>query len=182
MQTSVISLLTGLLAKVVELSGFEIGGGTGCATARDFHIRTSNIVSASAPAKTANGMIQATRLKPVVVGAANTVLPYFCTKLCSTRESLSPRSMPAISSLRMRSEYVQPTWLHSSKIWLQPHMHIRPCPSLLKRASVSAPKKVMASSATRTTWAMRSFEFRVSSFKLGTSKFQIVIPKGGGNF
>jgi hypothetical protein len=62
------------------------------------------MASASAAAKTANGMIQATRLKPVVVGADSTVLPYFCTKLCRTSESLSPRSMPVVSSLRMRSE------------------------------------------------------------------------------
>src|SRR5271157_1310310 len=82
----------------------SLGCGTGCASARDFHRRTCHTVSASAAAKTANGMIQATRLKPVVVGAASTVLPYFCTKLCSTSESLSPRSRPAISSLRMRSE------------------------------------------------------------------------------
>ncbi len=53
------------------------------------------MASTSAAAKTANGMIQATRLKPVVVGAASTVAPYFCTKLCSTSESLSPRSRPA---------------------------------------------------------------------------------------
>src|ERR1019366_7700374 len=79
-------------------------GATGCATARDFPRRTSQTVSTSAAAENANGMIHATRLNPVVVGADNTVLPYFCTKLCSTSESLSPRSMAAVSSLRMRSE------------------------------------------------------------------------------
>ncbi len=68
-----------------------------------------------ASANTANGMIHATMLKPLSVGADSTVLPYFCTKLCKMSESLSPRSRPAVSSLRMRSEYAQPTWLHSSK-------------------------------------------------------------------
>jgi hypothetical protein len=50
-------------------------------------------------------------------------LPYFCTKLCSTSESLSARSIAAASSPRVRSEYAQPTWLHSSNIWLQTHAH-----------------------------------------------------------
>ena len=76
---------------------------------RDFHARTSHTVKTIAPANTANGIIQATRLNPVFVGAASTVLPYFCTSDCSTSESLSPRSSPTVSSSRMRVEYVQPT-------------------------------------------------------------------------
>src|SRR5664279_4501276 len=54
-------------------------------------------------------------------------------------------------------------------------MHIRPCPSLLKRASSPAPRKAMASSAIRRIWAMRSFGFRVSSFKF---KYQRSCLKG----
>ena len=45
-------------------------------------------------ASATNGMIQAMRLKPVAVGAASIVAPYFWTKLCRTRSSLSPRSIP----------------------------------------------------------------------------------------
>ena len=87
-------------------------------------------------------MIHAVRSKPVVVGAARTVGPYFCTKDCSTRLSLSPRVTAAMSSLRMPSESGQPTWLHSSRIWLQPQMHISWWPSSLKRVAGSpAPAK-----------------------------------------
>ena len=49
-------------------------------------------------------MIHAVRSKPLPVGAARTVGPYFCTKDCSTRLSLSPRVTAAMSSLRMPSE------------------------------------------------------------------------------
>ena len=41
-------------------------------------------------------MIHAVRSKPVVVGAASTVGPYFCTNACSTRLSLSPRVTAAM--------------------------------------------------------------------------------------
>ena len=43
-----------------------------------------------------NGMIHATRPKPVVLGAATTVVPYFCMNDCRARSSLSPRSSAAI--------------------------------------------------------------------------------------
>ena len=51
-----------------------------------------------------DGMIHATRLKPALVGAAMTVVPYFWTNPCRVRSSLSPRSTAAMSSARMRSE------------------------------------------------------------------------------
>src|SRR5512146_3223716 len=94
-------------------------------------------------------MIHATRLKPVVVGAASTTLPYFCTKPCRIRSSLSPRFMAAINSVRILSDDGQPTWLHSSNTWPQPQVHISLCPRLLKRALLSpAPSSRNASIAT----------------------------------
>src|SRR3989442_373788 len=61
---------------------------------------------------------------------------------CRTRSSLSARDKADESSPRIRSEYRQPTWLHSSSTWLQPQTHIILWPSALKRASSSpAPRK-----------------------------------------
>src|SRR5208282_5286862 len=81
--------------------------------------------------------------KPCMVGAASTVGPYFWTKPCSTRLSLSPRVSEAMSSLRMPSEAGQPTWLHSRRIWLQPQMHIIWWPISVKRVAGSeVPRRV----------------------------------------
>src|ERR1022692_1899648 len=79
---------------------------------RFFQERITRTTMLSPSASATKGTIHAVRSKPVLVGAASTVGPYFCTKDCSTRLSLSPRPMAAISSLRMPSESGQPTWLH----------------------------------------------------------------------
>src|ERR1017187_9443418 len=89
---------------------------------RFFQERITSTTKPKPKISAAKGMIYAARLKPFVVGAARTVGPYFCTKLCSTRLSLSPRETAAMSSLRMPSEAGQPTRLHSRRIWLQPQM------------------------------------------------------------
>src|ERR1041385_3796594 len=86
-------------------SGMATAGTAG----RCFQARTIPIVSRMPPLNAANGMIQAMRLKPVVVGAARTVVPYFCTKAWRMSSSLSQSFSPAVSSFRMRSLYVQPT-------------------------------------------------------------------------
>src|SRR6202011_1866989 len=61
------------------------------------HARTIKMVVSKPKTRARNGMIHATRLKPVPVGAASTVGPYFCTKSCNVRSSFSPRSRPAMS-------------------------------------------------------------------------------------
>src|SRR5947209_7216031 len=77
-------------------------------------------------------------------------------KACVIRSSLSPRSSAAISSVRMRSEYWQPTWLHSSRIWPQPQTHIMWCPSDWNRASWSpAPIRARMAAERSATWAVR---------------------------
>src|SRR5215472_13960813 len=76
---------------------------------RAFQARTIRTRVAMPASRAAKGMIQATRPKPEVLGAATTVVPYFCTNDCSVKSSLSPRSSAAASSTRMRSEYWQPT-------------------------------------------------------------------------
>src|SRR5580658_10430694 len=110
---------------------------------RFFQARITSTTSPKPKNSAANGMIYAARSKPLAVGAARTVGPYFCTKLCSTRLSLSPRETAAMSSLRMPSEAGQPTWLHSRRIWLQPQIHIIWWPISLKRLAGSpAPRRV----------------------------------------
>src|SRR5271170_6552019 len=89
-----------------------------------------------------------------MVGAASTVGPYFCTKACSTRLSLSPRETASMSSLRMPSEAGQPTWLHSRRIWLQPQMHIIWWPISVKRLAGSpAPTEAKTAAHSRRVWA-----------------------------
>jgi len=110
---------------------------------RFFQARITNTATDSPRKSMTKGTIQAVRLKPAVVGAASTVGPYFWTKACDTRLSLSPRMTCAMSSLRMPSEAGQPTWLHSRRIWLQPQMHINWWPSSVNRVAGSpAPAKM----------------------------------------
>src|SRR5262252_5092561 len=97
-------------------------------------------------------MTHATRPNPLVAGAATTVVPYCCTNDCRIRSSLSPRFREASNSPRILSEYWQPTWLHSSRIWLQPQTHIMRWPRSLKRAeSPPAPRNPKTPTTSRTT-------------------------------
>ena len=57
---------------------------------RFFQARTMNTTDANPAISATKGMIHATRPKPVVLGAATTVVPYFCMKDCRMRSSLSP--------------------------------------------------------------------------------------------
>src|SRR5580704_588892 len=117
---------------------------------RFFQERMTSTTRPKPKNRAAKGMIYAARSKPFVVGAARTVGPYFWTKACSTRLSLSPRETAAISSLRMPSESGQPTWLHSRRIWLQPQMHIIWWPISVKRVAGSpAPRKAKMASDRR---------------------------------
>src|SRR5579864_2204541 len=113
---------------------------------RFFQERITRTTMLSPRARATKGTIHAVRSKPFAVGAASTVGPYFCTKDCSTRLSLSPRLTAVISSLRMPSDEGQPTWLHSRRIWPQLQMHIIWWPSSLKRVAGS-PAPVRAKTA-----------------------------------
>src|SRR5580704_19665249 len=120
---------------------------------RFFQERMTSTTRPKPKNRAAKGMIYAARSKPFVVGAARTVGPYFWTKACSTRLSLSPRETAAISSLRMPSESGQPTWLHSRRIWLQPQMHIIWWPISLKRVAGSpAPRKAKTAAQSTSVW------------------------------
>src|ERR1039458_7871193 len=111
-------------------------------------------------ANATKGMIQATRLKPVAVGAAITVGPYSCTKPCRMRSSLLPLSSAASSWLRILSEDWQPTWLHSSKTWPHPQVHIMRWPRSLKRAESSpAPMKRKTAAVRTRAWIARRVNF-----------------------
>src|SRR6266700_4991164 len=59
---------------------------------RVLQVRTISTTVVRPSTSTRYGITQATRLKPVVVGAIKTVGPYFWTKACSVKSSLSPRS------------------------------------------------------------------------------------------
>src|SRR5271170_2852867 len=65
---------------------------------RFFQARITSTTRPKPKMSAAKGMIQAARSKPTLVGAARTVGPYFWTKPCSTRLSLSPRVSDAMSS------------------------------------------------------------------------------------
>src|ERR1039458_7658071 len=111
-------------------------------------------------ANATKGMIQATRLKPVAVGAAITVGPYSCTKPCRMRSSLLPLSSAASSWLRILSEDWQPTWLHSSNTWPHPQVHIMRWPRSLKRAESSpAPMKRKTAAVRMRAWSRRRAGF-----------------------
>ena len=117
-----------------------------------FHATTTSATAVKPPKKITTGMIQATRSKPVVVGADSTVGPYLATKPARITWSESPRSMAAFSSLRICSELEQPTWLHSSITCPQPHWHISACPRRSKRlppGSLSPPAPISSSALSR---------------------------------
>src|SRR5580658_7423930 len=121
---------------------------------RFFQERTTITIKPKPRIRTTGGIMYAARSKPCMVGAASTVGPYFWTKPCSTRLSLSPRETAAMSSLRMPSESGQPTWLHSRRIWLQLQMHIIWWPISLKRVAGSpAPRKAKMAVQMRRVWA-----------------------------
>ncbi len=122
-------------------------------------------------ANTANGMIHAMRLKPVVVGAASTVLPYFCTKLCSTSESLSPRSMPGrqlvAHAIGVRAADVIALQQH---LVAAAHAHQLMAELVEARVGVGAHEQHGQQRDQRelrdAKFRFTSFEFRVSSFKV----------------
>jgi len=119
------------------------------------HPRTTRTTRPNPKKSAAKGTIQAVRLNPVVVGAASTVGPYFCTKACCTKLSLSPRATCAANSLRMPSESGQPTWLHSRRIWLQPQMHMIWWPRSVKRVAGSpAPEKTKTARQRTSAWTI----------------------------
>src|ERR1035441_3453227 len=131
-------------------------------------------------ANTAKGMIQATRLKPVAVGAAITVGPYCCTKPWRMRSSLSPLSRAAMSWSRILSEDWQPTWLHSSRIWPHPQVHIMRWPRSLKRASVlgPAPTKRKTAAVRMRAWRARRLKRRLIKFNSARPPGNLVVPPG----
>src|SRR6185437_11044881 len=77
---------------------------------------TSTIPSPSAT----QGMIQASRLKPDLVGLASTWVPYSCTNDCSTRASESVEVARCTISARNWVTIGQPTWLHTIAPWVHP--------------------------------------------------------------
>lgn len=122
----------------------------------DCHLRTKITANMVPMTNTKKGVIQATRLNPVFVGAASTVGPNWSTKPASTKSSDLPCEIPSATCLRMPSETGQPTWLHSSRIWLQPQVQTSSCPTFSNRErSTSAPSVNIASSAMATTWMVR---------------------------
>src|SRR5215472_14022525 len=62
-------------------------GGPGCF----LQLRTMSTTAPSPANRKPNGMTHATRPNPTFGGAARIVGPYFCTKACKMRSSLSPR-------------------------------------------------------------------------------------------
>ncbi len=66
---------------------------------RRFQARMTRTTAVNAAKKITTGMIQATRLKPVVVGAASTAGPYLETKPARTTSSESPRSRARLQFL-----------------------------------------------------------------------------------
>src|SRR3984893_9364539 len=129
-------------------------------------------------------MTHARRLNPVVVGASSTVGPYFCTKDCSTKSSLSGRSSAAASSSRMECEWRHPTWLHSSSTWLQLHTHINLWPNVPKRASWSpAPRNANTARVRSVSWRGRTGRLArhlpsptLGGLKLSLSPLNISLP------
>jgi len=74
-------------------------------------------------------MIQATRLKPVVVGRRLRLVRTLHETL-QDESSLSPLSSAACNWSRILVEDWQPTWLHSSRTWPHPQVHIMRCRGL----------------------------------------------------
>src|SRR6516164_4859060 len=106
----------------------SISGSAGCAASSDLPIdqcRTSRMVPSRAAANTANGAIQATRLKPEAGGAARTVAPYFAANVSKIFLSVSPLAMLERSRSNSSEEFGQPTWLHSPRICAFEHLQRR---------------------------------------------------------
>src|ERR1017187_8877286 len=118
-------------------AGGNSAPGAGVAPAIDnalrFQSHTTTNVPAVASRKTAMGTIHATLSKPPRIGAARIVGPYFAANHCSTSASLLLVASCACSSRIITGESGQLTWLHSSRIWLQPQEHINSWPRRSKR-------------------------------------------------
>src|SRR5665213_685824 len=123
---------------------------------RRFQKRMRSATPNVARIRTAKGTIQATSSKPPRMGAERTMGPYFPMKKLRTPASGRAEAIWAWSSAMMTGEAGQPTWLQSSRIWLQPHWQTSLWPSLSYRASgLDAPSMVTATITMARVWKRR---------------------------
>src|SRR6185437_3757642 len=112
-------------------------------------------VPSNAAPNTANGAIQASRLKPFVGGAASTVIPYFVANQLKICGSVFPASICACRSAISCPREGQPTWSHPPSNCAQPQVHITWLLRLSKReALLLAPMENPSATTSRNTSAV----------------------------
>src|SRR5579859_788115 len=111
-------------ARRLSRCGSRTASAAATGAVRSFQLRTTKRTSSSPKPSPATGRIHASSSNPWREGSTTAVTPQFLRNQLRTSSSLLMVCTLARSSLIMRAELGQPTWLHLSNIWSQLQVHM----------------------------------------------------------